>query len=313
MQHLKATDLRSFLMIGLCGISLNVVAVDAPEKKSSIDGLELIKTELSTVTVRDVKADAVRLPLQTRQVLLAKPDSIKRLAGTLYIHRVLAKQAEDMGLDKRPDIELALRLARDKILADARLVVADGDEPDMNAVDKQAQILYKQNIDKFTEPSQRKLSHILISKDREDAKERAENILKRIKAGEDFATLAKEFSDDPGSGKRGGDLGVVPPGRTVKPFEFAAFSMKNVGDISGLVGTQFGLHIIKLDEIIPENIKPYETVKNELYVDVKRSVSTDRREVIVGPVRASIQYDDAALQAFASEYGAEQPVKPAKP
>lgn len=312
MQHLKATDLRAILMIGLCGISLNAMATDAPEKTPSIDGLELIKTELSTVTVRDVKADAIRLPLQTRQVLLAKPDSIKRLAGTLYIHRVLAKQAEEMGLDKRPDIELALKLARDKILADARLVVADGDEPDLSAVDKQAQILYKQNIDKFTEPAQRKLSHILIGKDREDAKARAEDILKRVKAGEDFAALAKEFSDDPGSGKRGGDLGLVAPGRTVKPFEFAAFSLKNIGDISGLVATQFGLHIIKLDEIVPEKVKPYDSVKNELYIEVKRGISTDRREVIVNPVRATIKYDDAALQKFASEYGAEPPAVPAK-
>jgi parvulin-like peptidyl-prolyl isomerase len=80
----------------------------------------------------------------------------------------------------------------------------------------------------------------------EEAKSEAESIRKRILEGEDFAKLAKEHSDDPGNASKGGDLGWFKRGRMAKPFEEAAFGLKETGDISGVVETRFGYHIIKL-------------------------------------------------------------------
>jgi parvulin-like peptidyl-prolyl isomerase len=76
---------------------------------------------------------------------------------------------------------------------------------------------------------------------------KAEDLLKRVRAGEDFAALAKEFSDDPGSKVQGGDLGWFGRGQMVKPFEDAAFSLKQ-GEVSGVVESPFGYHIIKVEE-----------------------------------------------------------------
>ncbi len=107
---------------------------------------------------------------------------------------------------------------------------------------------YNQNIQQYQTPEQIRASHILLkTEDKEDAvvKKQAEDLLKQIKAGGDFAALAKKFSEDEGSKASGGDLDYFGKGRMVAEFETAAFALKP-GEGSDLVKTQFGYHIIKV-------------------------------------------------------------------
>lgn len=132
--------------------------------------------------------------------------------------------------------------------------------PKVKVSEEDARKFYDQNPDKFTRSESVRASHILIgtdanasADDKKKAREKAEKLHKELLGGADFAKLAKENSTCPSS-QQGGDLGSFGKGQMVPPFEEAAFSMKP-GDISGVVETQFGYHIIKLAEK-----KPAETV-----------------------------------------------------
>jgi foldase protein PrsA len=117
---------------------------------------------------------------------------------------------------------------------------------------------FDQHKEMFKRGEQVRARHILLK-----TEEEAREVLQRLKKGEDFAKLAREKSADEGTKQRGGDLGYFPRGRMAKEFEEAAFSLK-VGEISDVVKTSFGYHIIKLEDRVPERIPPYEEVKREV-------------------------------------------------
>jgi peptidyl-prolyl cis-trans isomerase D len=147
--------------------------------------------------------------------------------------------------------------------------------------------------ERFTEAEQRRVSHILfpVANPKDDAavKAKAEGILKRAQGGEDFAKLAKEFSQDPGSAAQGGDLGWTERKVWVAPFADAAFGMK-VDEIQGPVKTQFGYHILKLVGIQPAAVKTFEQSKPELETEYRRNEA----ERLFN--NAQDQLADAALQ-----------------
>ena len=147
--------------------------------------------------------------------------------------------------------------------------------------------------ERFNQPEQRRVSHILLSvtdpKDDAAVKAKADGILKRAQAGEDFAKLAKEFSQDPGSAPQGGDLGWSERKVWVAPFGDAAYGMK-VDEIKGPVKTQFGYHILKLVGIQPATTKSFEQSRPELEAEYRRGEA----EKLFN--NAQDQLADAALQ-----------------
>jgi len=136
--------------------------------------------------------------------------------------------------------------------------------------------LYQEGIERFREPEQRHARHILVTLTagadaaaEAEAKARILAIRDRLVAGEDFATLAKEVSQDPGSAPQGGDLGLFGKGIMDPAFEQAAFSLEP-GTISEPVRSQFGYHLIQVTEIQPETLKPFESVREQLVAEANR-------------------------------------------
>jgi len=131
---------------------------------------------------------------------------------------------------------------------------------------------YEQNRDQFVSPLQRQSSHILLAASPEGDDEvlaRANELVARLEVGEDFAALAGEFSEDPGSASLGGDLGWNERGVFVPEFEEALFGLEEVGQYTAPVQTQFGYHIIRLDGLRGGDIAPFEDAREEVLADLQ--------------------------------------------
>ena len=154
---------------------------------------------------------------------------------------------------------------------------------------------YKENIERFRSNEERKSSHILISFDDEviedAALEQSKDILLRIKDGESFEELAQEFSDDSGSATNGGDLGWAEPGLFVSEFDQVLYALE-IGEISDPVKTQFGYHIIRLDDVKEGRKKEFAEIEEELTEEYSQLLAEDRLYDLAE------QLDDLALQAY---------------
>ena len=140
--------------------------------------------------------------------------------------------------------------------------------------DQEIEQYYQMNPDKFSTPEQRQARHILLRSDPKDSPElqaakrkKLEAILALAKAGKDFSQLARENSED-ASGKNGGDLGFFSKEQVVPPFADAAFALKE-GEISTIVETQFGLHLIKLEKIRPAQVTTLAAAREQISAELK--------------------------------------------
>ncbi|MEI8671294.1 peptidylprolyl isomerase [Vibrio sp. SA48] len=143
----------------------------------------------------------------------------------------------------------------------------------MAVSEEQAKKYYQEHLDKYSTQAQRKVSHILVQGD-DEAK--AQAILDEINTGADFATLAKEKSEDIGSAEEGGSLGWIERDVMDPAFEEAAFALQNVGDVTGLVKSEFGYHIIRLDEVKDSVAQPYEQAASEIKTELKDQKAVDK-------------------------------------
>ena len=204
-----------------------------------------------------------------KQKVIEKNPQLKENILQQYIQGiVISKLAKKKGFDKNPELKEQLELLKDNIIAIEYLKKEVTNKVEVSEEDVKA--YYESHKDEFKTPEMVRSRHILIKtdpsasdNDKKKAKEKAEEILKKIKAGEDFAKLASDVSDDTGSKPKGGELGFFPKGRMVKSFEDAAFSLKP-GEVSGIVETQFGYHIIKVEEKKEPGMEPFDTAKEKI-------------------------------------------------
>jgi peptidyl-prolyl cis-trans isomerase C len=139
----------------------------------------------------------------------------------------------------------------------------------VNVTDKEIQDYYQKNIDLFKQPFQMQVSQIFIQSDpkggdsrKKELRGKAEKILKNLKDDQDFADLAREYSDGPTKNK-GGDLGYLRKGQLEKQFESKIFALKK-GEITDVIETEYGFHIFKVTDIKPETMLAYENVKEKV-------------------------------------------------
>lgn len=254
------------------------------------------------VETHDVQAELQRIPVTVREQLLDQPDKLRQLITNIYLSRVLAQEAEAQGLTQTAEVQYALQKAREGVLAQALAErIATAATPDTAAADKLAHTIYKAEPERFAIPAQTRARHILIKGTGAEAHAQAEKLLTELKAGANFEELAKAHSADPGSAAKGGDLGFFPKDRMVKPFEDALDTLKKPGDLSDVVKSNLGYHIIRLEERQPASIQPFEEVRESLRAEVVGKAQREARLKKVKRLQDQAKGDETAFEAFIAE------------
>jgi len=256
------------------------------------------------------------------QLLMAKATDADKTAGKATTERRLDAIKTRAGSQERLDLQLksvgtSQEQLQKKMTEEATAESVLERELKLTASDKDVEKYYNDNPSKFEQAEMVRASHILfatkdlkteqdLSADQKAAKKKAaEDVLKRARSGEDFAKLAKEYSDDPGSKDTGGEYTFArasadPQHAMVQEFETAAFSLKT-NQISDIVTTQFGYHIIKLLEKIPakkiELAKVTSDIKDYLKTEQLKERQQEYRDLVTKLKKdAGVEILDASLQ-----------------
>ena len=196
-----------------------------------------------------------------------------------------------------------------KIRAEYLILSRDALQNQVAVSDAEIKDWYENHKNRYLLPEERRASHILIvaksdaAKNQEAARAKAEQVLQELRKNPTkFAELAKKYSQDPGSAKKGGDLGYFGRGAMVKVFEDAAFGQK-VGEISGVLQSDFGYHIVKVTGIHPAKLRPLSEVRPEIEAEVK-SQAAARKFADVAESFSNMVYEQSdSLQPAAEKYG----------
>jgi peptidyl-prolyl cis-trans isomerase D len=169
--------------------------------------------------------------------------------------------------------------------------------------DDELHAAYDKNKSTYVLPERRHAHHILIASTKDDAADRklADDVYAQAKSGKDFGELAKQYSKDPGSAQRGGDLDWADRTSFVAPFSDALFSM-SVGEIHPPVKTQYGYHIIRLDEVQAGKTKTFEEARPEIEAEQRRNHATDRFGEVQEQLQTRLEQPATDLDALAKEY-----------
>jgi len=281
------------LAVGLGTAALAQEKKAAPEKAASVNGSIITMKQLE----RELTQVQQRLAGQGRQITESelveiKKDLLESLINRELIYqecrrqKISAKESEVMeqydGLKKRFPSEAGFNQALQQMnISEAEIKQQIRQELELKAfIDKNYSLkisvpetdvraYYDNHPDFFKQPEKIRASHILIKVDSQadslqkaQARQQMEQVQQKLDAGEDFGTLAKSFSQGPSSSKNG-DLGYFGRGQMVKSFEDAAFTLKP-GEVSGIVETDFGYHLIKVFDKKPEAMAPFDQVKGKI-------------------------------------------------
>ncbi|WP_374040872.1 SurA N-terminal domain-containing protein [Massilia sp. erpn] len=180
----------------------------------------------------------------------------------------------------------------------------------VTATDEEVANFYKQNEKRFTTPETRRASHILVAvkqgasaADKNAAKAKAEAILADVRKNPgDFAKIAKAKSEDPVSAEVGGDLNVIEKGSLVKPVEDAIFQLKQ-GEISNVVESEFGFHVLTVTQLKPASIKPLDEAKAEVVAEVKKQKAAKQYSEMAETFTNTVYEQSDSLKPVADKLG----------
>lgn len=275
--HGRAFMVAAALAAASAMLEPGIAASEGPEAKvvARVDGKEITEADVA-IAMKDFEEELARVPEEDRR---------KVILDVIIDTELLAKEASREGLDKTESFRRRLAFLEARALRneyfDQRI--------DAAVTDAELHSEYEARIKDVEAPEEVHARHILVK-----TREEAQQIKADLDSGQDFAALARDKSIDPGSGPAGGDLGYFTRGQMVKPFEDAAFGLKP-GEVSDPIQTQFGWHIIKVEDRRRQAPPAFDQVKEQ----VRRIVVQKRYQAKLEELRArsDIEIVDPAAPA----------------
>ena len=238
-----------------------------------------VRTNIMLEQVRSVYSGSAFIPESVADRLLKIREQEREVSQVLFSPADYRKQVNisDADAEKYYTEHKGEFVVPERVKIEFVVLSLEAYQRGVEVSDEDVKKFYLENQSRYQTPEERRASHILIpaaatasAEEKAKAKAQAEDLFRQAKANpRKFGELAAKFSKDPGSAEKGGDLGFFARGLMVKPFDEAAFAMK-VGDITGPVETQYGYHIIRLDEIKATKSTPLDAVKAQIVEEIRK-------------------------------------------
>lgn len=260
---MKAMPIALVLVLGLALVTGCGKKIDDSKVLVTVNGTAITEKEYEEyLGARQLQQQPIPDKEKERQVVL--DEMINRL--------VLAQRAEKQKLDEQPDVHFQLKRQRENILARAMLRKHLNETP---ITDEEVEKRYQQEVEK-THKTEYRARHILLK-----SEEEARDVIRRVQKGANFAALAKARSTDVRSGREGGDLGWFNQGQMIPDFFNAVMKLKKGEITSEPVKTEFGWHVIKVEDMRPLRTPPLEDVKG----GIRQLVQQERIDRLVKDLR----------------------------
>ncbi|MBP7527527.1 MAG: peptidyl-prolyl cis-trans isomerase [Syntrophorhabdaceae bacterium] len=218
------------------------------------DGKVLVTINNDKITMTEFNKELDKIPMNMK-MMVASESGKKTYLDRLIIKKLLLSEAAKSNIEKDKEFENRLAEIKEQLIIESLLKkkLTSG----ANISDEDLQKYYEANKEKFRKDREINTRHILLK-----SEEEAKQVRDKLQAGEDFSDLAKKYSIDPNAKVTGGEVGFHPKGTLLPEYEAAAFKLAKVGQTSGIVKTQFGYHIIRLEGIKPPQYVPFAEVKD---------------------------------------------------
>jgi peptidyl-prolyl cis-trans isomerase C len=276
--------------------------VACAKKDSTKEGTAVLATiDGESITLDEFNHELDRIPMNMK-MLVAGQDGKKTYLDRLIVKRLILKEAKKEKIEGEKDFQERLSEIKDQLLIES--ILKKKVMTNIQVTDEELKKYYDTHKDQFKRPREINTRHIVL-KTEEEAKQVQAKLLK----GEDFAELARNYSIEPNAKATGGEIGFQPQGTLVPEFEAAAFKLKKIGDISPIVKTQFGYHIIRLEGLRPPAFAPYDEVKDYIRQNIVQAKQGEAIEKYVEELRkaAKITKNEDLLK------GEEKPAEKAAP
>ena len=267
------------------------------------DGKVLATIDNDKITLQEFNKELDKIPMNMK-MLVATESGKRNYLDRLVVKKLLLKEASKAKIEGDKEFQDRLIDIKEQLLIES--ILKKKITADTQQTDEDLKKYYEAHKEEFKKDREISTRHILLKTEDE-----AKQVQVRLRSGEDFADLAKRYSIDPNAKTSGGDIGFHPKGTLLPEYEAAAYKLTKVGETSGIVKTQFGYHIIRLEGTKPPSYVSFEEVKDF----IKQKISQDKQKEVLEKYieelkkNAKITVNEAVLK----EEKPEAPQKGEKP